>query len=83
MFTDGIENLVLRKADHAVHAPFFESMFRSVRRSKASGTDDLLCRELGKYLSVPPIIERTDDDKTLILASRRRESPGAPAETPA
>ncbi len=73
IFTDGLENLVLRKAEKEVHGPFFDSMFRSVRRSTASGMDDGLCRELEKYLGSPPINARTDDDKTLILASRRPE----------
>lgn len=78
IFTDGIENLVLRKAEKAVHAPFFDSMFRAVRQSTASGIDETLCRELEKYLSTPPITQRTHDDKTLILASRRPASSDVP-----
>ena len=83
IFTDGIENLVLSKADKKVHAPFFDSMFRSVRRSTASGTDGALCRALEEYLSAPPITTRTHDDTTLILASRRRESPVSWSKAPA
>ncbi|CAN5229311.1 PP2C family serine/threonine-protein phosphatase [soil metagenome] len=71
LFTDGIENLVLRKAAKAVHAPFFESMFPAVRRSTASGVDAELSRALGGYLSSAPVNDRTDDNKTLVLASRR------------
>jgi hypothetical protein len=71
MFTDGIENLVLQKAARSVHAPFFDSMFPSVRKSTASGVDAELSHALDKYLSGPAITSRTDDDKTLILASRR------------
>lgn len=71
LFTDGIENLVLQKAAKAVHAPFFESMFPAVRRSTASGVDAELSRALGGYLSSAPVNDRTDDDKTLVLASRR------------
>jgi hypothetical protein len=70
IFTDGLENLVLQKAAKAVHAPFFESMFPAVRRSIASGVDTELSRALGGYLSSAPVNERTDDDKTLVLASR-------------
>lgn len=77
VFTDGIESLVLRKADKVVHAPFFDSMFKSVRRSRAPGRDEALCRELEKYLASQPIIDRTHDDKTLMLATRRRAAPGA------
>lgn len=72
LFTDGLENLVLQKAARAVHAPFFESMFPAVRRSTASGVDAELSRALGGYLSSAPVNARTDDDKTLVLASRRQ-----------
>jgi hypothetical protein len=72
VFTDGIENLVLQKAAKAAHAPFFDSMFPAVRRSTASGVDAGLSRALGQYLSGPLVSSRTDDDKTLVLASRRK-----------
>lgn len=72
LFTDGLENLVLQKAARAVHAPFFESMLPAVRRSTASGVDAGLSRALGGYLSSAPVNDRTDDDKTLVLASRRQ-----------
>ena len=72
LFTDGIENLVLQKASRTAHAPFFDSMFPPVRKSQASGVDAELSHALDKYLSSPTITTRTDDDKTLILASRRR-----------
>lgn len=71
IFTDGLENLVLRKATQEVHGPFFDSMFRSVRGSTAAGPDAGLSRALETYLGSALINERTDDDKTLILASRR------------
>ncbi len=75
IFTDGLENLVLSQAERAVHAPFFDSIFQSVRRSAATGLDAALSYDLEKYLSTARIVERTSDDKTLILASRRA-SPG-------
>ena len=71
LFTDGLENLVLHKANKTVHAPFFDSMFPSVRGSRATGEDAGLSRALAQYLSTPRINERTNDDKTLILATRR------------
>jgi hypothetical protein len=72
IFTDGIENLVLQKVERQAHAPFFDSMFRAVRRSTANGVDRGLCTHLETYLSGAPVNARTDDDKTLILASRRQ-----------
>ena len=84
IFTDGLENLVLNQADRAVHAPFFDSIFQSVRRSTAAGHDAALSRDLEKYLATARIAERTSDDKTLILASRRRTADAggpSPGET--
>jgi hypothetical protein len=72
VFTDGIENLVLQKASKSVFAPFFDSMFGTLRSSQASGVDAELSRALDEYLSGTTITSRTDDDKTLLLASRRR-----------
>ena len=71
LFSDGLENLLLQKANKSVHAPFFDSMFPSVRRSTATGEDPELSRALAVYLSTAAINERTNDDKTLILATRR------------
>jgi len=71
LFTDGIENLVLHKASKTVHAPFFDSMFAPVRNATAPGVDAGLSQALEEYLSGPTINDRTDDDKTLILASRK------------
>ncbi|MGB5083410.1 MAG: PP2C family serine/threonine-protein phosphatase [Methylocystis silviterrae] len=74
LFTDGIESLVLHYATKSVHAPFFEKMFGPVRSSTAQGLDVALSSGLERYLSSAAVCERTDDDKTLILATR------APAE---
>jgi hypothetical protein len=74
IFSDGIENLVLHKAERAVHQGFFREMIQPVRRSAAAGLDQGLSEGLRKYLASPAICQRTDDDKTLILATR------APAE---
>lgn len=71
LFTDGLENLVLNKANRTVHAPFFDSMFPAVRGSRATGEDAELSRALAQYLSTPKVNDRTNDDKTLILATRR------------
>jgi hypothetical protein len=72
LFTDGRESLVLQKAAKAVHAPFLDSMFPAARRSTASGVAAEPSRALGGYLSSAPVNDRTGDDKTLVLTSRRR-----------
>jgi len=72
LFTDGIEALVLHYATKTVHSPFFDSMFAPVWASKADEIDKTLSTALDRYLKSPKVCERTDDDKTLILASRRQ-----------
>jgi hypothetical protein len=73
LLSDGIEPLVLHYATRSVHAPFFNRMFGPVRCSKDTGEDLALSRELEAYLSSPAILQRTDDDKTLVLATRRSQ----------
>jgi hypothetical protein len=72
IFSDGIENLVLHKGSRSVHQSFFQIMIQPVRNSKALGLNEELSQALREYLASPTICERTDDDKTLVLASRGR-----------
>jgi hypothetical protein len=74
VFSDGIENLVLNVATRAVHAPFFDAMFPPVRQ-QPPGFAQSLSLDLEKYLLSPLICDRTDDDKTLVLATRRAAAP--------
>ncbi|CAI2931868.1 MULTISPECIES: PP2C family serine/threonine-protein phosphatase [Aminobacter] len=70
IFSDGIENLVLHQASRSVHGDFFDAMFPPVRRSTVSGEDVALSEGLKAYLLSPVICERTDDDKSLLMATR-------------
>lgn len=70
VFTDGIEALVLHQATQSVHSPFFDKIFAPVRVLPAPGYNEDLSSKLEAYLASPVICERTDDDKTLLLASR-------------
>src|SRR5262245_21867277 len=72
LLSDGIEPLVLHYASRTVHAPFFDRMFGPVRASQVIGEDLALSQDLEGYLSSPAILQRTDDDKTLVLATRRQ-----------
>lgn len=67
LFTDGLERLILRFADQTVHTPFLEPMFTTMR---ASDSVDHLQEPLDQFLNSPAINERTNDDKTLVLATR-------------
>jgi hypothetical protein len=76
LFTDGIENLVLHQSSKTVHGPFFKALVKPIRQSTASGHDENLSEKLKVYLASPAFCERTDDDKTLLIASRRSEPAG-------
>jgi hypothetical protein len=70
LFTDGIQNLVLDYRTRSAHSPYFASMFAWLRPHRAGHSREL-SDSLVAYLNSDKINERTDDDKTLILATRR------------
>jgi hypothetical protein len=70
LFTDGIQNLVLDYRARTAHAPFFEPLFAWLR-PRAAGPSTELSEALSVYLNSAKINARTDDDKTLLLATRR------------
>ena len=69
VFTDGIEQLVLEFSTRTAYTPFFDRMFGPIDGA-VSGRDRKLSRDLANFLAGPSICEKTDDDKTLILAKR-------------
>lgn len=80
LFTDGLENLLIRThPERHVVGRFFEQMFPPVRRTDAAGLDEALSDHLGFYLATPQIAARSDDDRTLILATCLREAVEVPA----
>jgi hypothetical protein len=70
LFSDGLQNLVLDVRQRRAHAGFFEPMLRTVRGAPP-GRSLELSRALERYLGSRAIEGRTDDDKSLILATRR------------
>ncbi|WP_416899802.1 MAG: PP2C family serine/threonine-protein phosphatase [Minwuia sp.] len=70
LFTDGIERLVLHYQSRSVHGPFFDRIFEPLRRAVTPEAAGRLSEQLGQYLRSPTITSRTDDDATLVLASR-------------
>jgi Protein phosphatase 2C len=71
LFTDGLENLVLHHGTKTVHEPFFDALLNPVRHTISAGHDEDLSEKLKSYLASPAFCERTDDDKTLLIASRK------------
>ncbi|MEX2309801.1 MAG: PP2C family serine/threonine-protein phosphatase [Pirellulales bacterium] len=74
MFTDGLERLALRFDSHTAHEPFFAPLFRVLQ----SANDlDGLNEGLRQFLASDSVQARSDDDKTLILASRHDSNDAA------
>lgn len=69
LLTDGLQRLALVFSTRQAHAPFFEPMF-AVLRNLHSDQCGSLNAQLASFLSSPAVNQRTDDDKTLILATR-------------
>lgn len=70
LFTDGIQRLALSFEQRTPHLPFFEPML-SILRKQSTDDCDSLDEQLARFLNSPQVNERTDDDKTLVLATRR------------
>ncbi|MGE0133306.1 MAG: PP2C family serine/threonine-protein phosphatase [Blastocatellales bacterium] len=71
IFTDGIQRLALDYRAQTAHGPFFDPLFAWLR-PRGGGYSRELSDSLAVYLNSEKINSRTDDDKTLILATRRR-----------
>jgi hypothetical protein len=65
VFTDGLEHLAMHLADWRPHRPFFAPLFEFVAVSEHRAGAE---HELGHYLRTKRFDERTDDDRTLVLA---------------
>ena len=70
VFSDGIERMVLHGASKTVNDKFFDQMLAPVRASTARGFDRELSAQLKKYLGSTVVNARTNDDKSLVMATR-------------
>ena len=70
LFSDGLQRLALVFAERAAHAPFFEPMLQRLRAEPAGAAEPLLFPLL-RFLASDAVNARTDDDKSLVLATRR------------
>jgi hypothetical protein len=69
LLTDGLQGLALRLGAREVHGPFFSPMFEQLREEEEPASLSLVA-ELRAFLDSPAVNRRTDDDKTLVLATR-------------
>ena len=66
-FTDGLERLILKFEDQTIHEPAIVPMLKAIKESE---TGEEFFEPLREFLNSEGVNERTDDDKTLILATR-------------
>jgi len=69
LFSDGIFAVAVDYQTSQPHEPFLMPMIAPLRGGNA---DEGLNEKLEKFLASPKLNEKTDDDKTLILASRHK-----------
>ena len=67
-FSDGLQSVALHFGSRSVHAPFFEAKWDALH---AADDETSLHAPLVAFLGSPALAERTDDDKTLVLACRQ------------
>ncbi len=77
VFTDGLQRLALHYQTRSAHAPFFRPFFSVLRRLEAAD-QSRYGDSLHAFLDSGRVNERTDDDKTLVLASRLAPPEGTP-----
>lgn len=69
LLTDGLQTIALNYKEQTAHEPFFKGLFAPLRASVDDCSEEL-SRSLTAFLSSPRVNEKTDDDKTLVLAIR-------------
>jgi hypothetical protein len=70
LLTDGLQTVALNYQEQTAYEPFFKGLFAPLRAATAEGNSPTLADSLAAFLSSPRVNEKTDDDKTLVLASR-------------
>lgn len=74
LMTDGLQGMALTYADRSAHQGFFRPLFARLRQA-APG--ECLAGGLRAFLGSAPVRARSDDDKTLILATRAPSHDGS------
>ncbi|HEY0791131.1 MAG TPA: PP2C family serine/threonine-protein phosphatase [Chthoniobacterales bacterium] len=69
VLTDGLQNVALHHASRTAHQPFFRPLLSVLHGNPLAGNLD---EQLAAFLANPDLNRRTDDDKTLVMAVKRR-----------
>ena len=73
LMSDGLEGLGLHYSSRTVHVPFFQAMFRPIINAEGDSEITPVSQQLKTLLASDEISNRTDDDVSLILATRRSD----------
>lgn len=71
LFSDGIQRLALHYQSQSAYSPFFRPFFSALRDQQETESVNYN-NSLGAFLDSDNVNSRTDDDKSLILATRRQ-----------
>ena len=71
LMSDGLESLALHYASKTAHEPFFGPMLKPLWAEEGCGEVQTLSETLRGFLTSPRIRQRTDDDLSLLIATRR------------
>lgn len=69
LFSDGLQRLALQMATKSAHGPFFRAMFGPLRNEPA-GLSQRHDDWLREFMNSKGVLQRTDDDKSLAMATR-------------
>lgn len=70
--TDGLERLALHYGSKSVYRPFFDGIFDPLHQARGAGEIAPLSLALDAFLKSERVSARTDDDVSIVLATRRR-----------
>ncbi len=73
--TDGLEPLALHYATKSVFEPFFDGLLEPLIRSEGTHEIEPLSVAVESFLASPRVALRTDDDVSLVIATRRPAAP--------
>ena len=71
LMSDGLEPLAVHFASRKAHEPFFRTVLAPLQGVTETGEAPVLSKGLSAFLASPAVRSRTDDDATLVMATRR------------
>ena len=74
LMSDGLEQLAVHFPSRRAHDPFFKSVLGPLHAETGDGESARLSQGLANILASPAVRARTDDDASLIIATRRDRS---------